>query len=54
MLYWVAQGKTNAETGTILGLKPATAKHYVERLLAKLGCENRTAAARTALETLGG
>ena len=54
VLYWVAQGKTNAETGTILGLKPTTAKHYVERLLAKLGCENRTAAARTALETLGG
>ena len=51
MLGWVAQGKTNGEIAIILGLAPGTVKFYVERILAKLDCETRTAAARTALET---
>ena len=51
-LFWVAQGKTNAEIGIILDLAPATVKGYVERLLARLNCPTRTAAARTALEAL--
>ncbi len=51
VLGWVAQGKTNGEIAIILGLAPGTVKFYVERILAKLGCETRTAAARMALET---
>lgn len=51
VLGWVAQGKTNAEIAIILGLASGTVKFYVERILARLGCETRTAAAHTALET---
>ena len=51
VLGWVAQGKTNGEIAIILGLATGTVKFYVERILTKLGCETRTAAARTALET---
>ncbi len=51
VLGWVAQGKTNGEIAIILGLASGTVKFYVERILTKLGCETRTAAARTALET---
>ena len=52
VLGWVTQGKTNGEIAIILGLAPGTVKFYVERILAKLGCETRTAAAHTALETI--
>ncbi|MEO5718649.1 MAG: helix-turn-helix transcriptional regulator [Chthoniobacterales bacterium] len=51
VLGWVAQGKTNGEIAIILGLATGTVKFYVERILTKLGCETRTAAARSALET---
>ena len=50
VLNWVAQGKTNGEIAIILGLAAGTVKFYVERILGKLGCETRTAAARIALE----
>ena len=53
VLWWISQGKTNREIAIILELSPLTAKIHVERILAKLGCETRTAAARTALEALG-
>lgn len=52
VLAWVAEGKTNGEIATILGLTPGTVKFYVERILAKLGCETRTAAARVAMEAI--
>ncbi|MEO8044315.1 MAG: helix-turn-helix transcriptional regulator [Spartobacteria bacterium] len=52
VLGWVAQGKTNSEIAIILGLAPGTVKFYVERILTKLGCETRTAAAHTALEAV--
>jgi DNA-binding CsgD family transcriptional regulator len=54
VLSWVAQGKTNGEIAIILGLAPGTVKFYVERILGKLGCETRTAAARVALEAITG
>ena len=41
----IAEGKTNLEIATILGISLSTAKQHVERVLAKLGVENRTAAA---------
>lgn len=42
---WVAEGKTNLEIATILHMKVRTVEKHVERLLVKLGTENRTAAA---------
>lgn len=45
VLHWLAEGKSNAEIATILGIASGTAKQHVERILAKLGVENRTAAA---------
>ena len=45
VLRWVAQGKTNWEIGTILGLSRRTAEKHVEHILHKLGVENRTTAA---------
>lgn len=44
VLYWVAQGKTNAETATILNIAPGTVKIHLEKIYQKLGVENRTAA----------
>lgn len=48
VLYWVAQGKTNAEAAGILNIAPGTVKVHLERIYQKLGVENRTAAARLA------
>lgn len=42
---WIAQGKTNPEIAQILGISRSTVKIHVEHILAKLGVENRTAAA---------
>ncbi|MEP6668967.1 MAG: LuxR C-terminal-related transcriptional regulator [Chthoniobacter sp.] len=45
VLRWLAEGKSNSEISIILGLTAGTTKLHVERILAKLGVENRTAAA---------
>ena len=39
--YWVAQGKTNPEIAIILGASPRTIDKHMERILARLGVENR-------------
>lgn len=52
ILFWVAQGKTNAEIGMILEISPATAKKHLENIYGKLGTENRASATLRALETL--
>jgi DNA-binding CsgD family transcriptional regulator len=44
VLEWIAAGKTNAEIGIILGVSVHTVKRHVERVLEKLGVENRRAA----------
>jgi DNA-binding CsgD family transcriptional regulator len=44
VLFWVARGKTNPETGSILNIAPSTVGKHLERIYAKLGVENRTAA----------
>jgi DNA-binding CsgD family transcriptional regulator len=49
VLTWIAQGKTNDEIGTILGLSRRTAEKHVEHILHKLGVENRTTAARAVI-----
>lgn len=53
ILSWVVQGKTNPETGIILGIQLTTVKKHLESIYAKLGVENRTAAVTLALEKLG-
>ena len=52
VLFWVAQGKTNAEIGLILDAAASTVKKHVERILEKLEVENRQSAALRAVETL--
>ena len=39
--YWVAQGKTNPEIAVILGASPRTIDKHMERILERLGLENR-------------
>jgi DNA-binding CsgD family transcriptional regulator len=53
VLYWLVQGKTNPEIGTILHLRPSTVQTYVIRLYQKLGVETRNAATLHVLERLG-
>jgi DNA-binding CsgD family transcriptional regulator len=45
VLYWVAQGKSNEEIGIILGIATQTVKGHLKPLFARLGVENRAAAA---------
>lgn len=52
VLYWIAQGKTNAEIAIILGASPRTIDKHVEQLLERLGVENRLAAAAQANDVL--
>lgn len=53
VLYWLIQGKTNPEIGTILSLSSRTVQTYLERVYQRLGVETRMAAAMQALESLG-
>lgn len=50
--YWVAQGKTNPEIAMILGASPRTIDKHMERILARLGVENRGSLIVTAGELL--
>lgn len=54
VLLWVAQGKTNAETGIILAMSEGTVRKHLEHVFQKLGVENRTGACLCALEILSG
>ncbi len=51
-LLWLAQGKTNADIATILGITESTVKKHVQEIFEKLGVETRGAATVRALETL--
>jgi len=51
-LLWLAQGKTNADIATILGITESTIKKHVQEIFEKLGVETRGAAAVRALEVL--
>lgn len=42
---WLAQGKANSEIAIILQMRVRTVEKHLERILVKLGVENRTAAA---------
>ncbi len=51
-LLWLAQGKTNGDIATILGITEATVKKHVLEIFGSLGVETRTAASLRALEIL--
>ncbi len=53
VLLWIARGKSNRDVAEILGLSPRTVNKHLEQIYAKLGVENRTAAAAVALSALG-
>jgi DNA-binding CsgD family transcriptional regulator len=50
---WLAKGKTNGEIAVILGASPRTVEKHVEKVLEKLGVENRTAAAVMLSDSFG-
>jgi ATP/maltotriose-dependent transcriptional regulator MalT len=52
VLLWIAQEKSNADIGTILGCAENTVKVHIARFFEKLGFENRNAATSQALEVL--
>jgi DNA-binding NarL/FixJ family response regulator len=52
VLLWTAQGKTNVEIGTILGMSDLTVKQHLGHVFEKLGVEGRNAATLRALEIL--
>ncbi|MFO1501671.1 MAG: response regulator transcription factor [Verrucomicrobiota bacterium] len=52
VLLWVAQGKTNADIATILGISESTVKKHLLEIFENLGVETRSAATLRALEVL--
>ncbi|MDX1819061.1 MAG: DNA-binding response regulator [Marinobacter sp.] len=52
VLLWIANGKTNREIGQILEMSPRTVNKHLEQVFRKLGVENRTAAAASAIRVL--
>lgn len=52
VLFWIAEGKSNAEIGVILLIALRTVKKHIEHIFPKLGVENRTCAAARASEVL--
>jgi DNA-binding NarL/FixJ family response regulator len=54
VLLWVAQGKTNPEIASILGIAESTVKKHMLEVMQALSVETRTAATLRALEVLSG
>ena len=52
VLFWISEGKTNPEIAVILDTATNTVKRHSQAVFDKLGVENRTVAARIAMETL--
>lgn len=53
VLRWIAEGKSNREAAMLLEISVRTVEKHVENVFAKLGVDNRNAALRTVLDTLG-
>jgi len=51
-MLWLAQGKTNSDIATILGITESTVKKHVQEIFEKTGVETRGAATVRALEML--
>ncbi|MEP3562076.1 MAG: response regulator [Marinobacter sp.] len=52
VLLWIANGKTNREIAQILEMSPRTVNKHLEQVFRKLGVENRTSAAASAIRLL--
>ena len=52
VLAWIARGKPNRDIAEILGLSPRTVNKHLEQIYAKIGVENRAAAAAIAVRAL--
>ena len=52
VLLWVAQGKTNGDIASILGISESTVKKHLLEIFQQLGVETRSAATLRALEVL--
>ncbi len=52
VVLWVAQGKSNVDVATILGMSDKTVKKHLGNVFEKLGVESRTAATLRAIEAL--
>ncbi len=52
VLDWIAKGKTNREIALILEMSPRTVNKHLEQIFKKLEVDNRTCAARKAIESL--
>lgn len=52
VLLWVAQGKSNGDVATILGMSEKTVKQHLGSVFQKIGVEGRTAASLRAVEVL--
>lgn len=52
VVLWIARGKANRDIAEILNLSPRTVNKHLEQIFAKLGVENRTAAAAIAVRAL--
>jgi DNA-binding NarL/FixJ family response regulator len=53
VLVWLGRGKSNRDIAEILVLSPRTVNKHLELIYAKLGVENRAAAAAIAVRTAG-
>lgn len=54
VLLWISRGKANRDIAQILDLSPKTVNKHLEQIYAKLGVENRAAAAAKAVRALQG
>ncbi len=54
VLHWIGEGKSNRETGDLLGISPRTVEGHCENLFTKLGVESRYAAAAVARDQRSG
>lgn len=52
ILLWMAQGKSNADIGTLCGISFGTVKKHANHIFEKLGVEGRTSATLRAVEVL--
>jgi DNA-binding NarL/FixJ family response regulator len=53
VLLWIGHGKGTKDIAEILGMSPRTVQKHLEQIYAKLGVENRAAAAAIAIRTVG-
>ncbi|MCQ4160889.1 DNA-binding response regulator [Roseomonas sp. GC11] len=53
VLLWIGRGKSNRDIAEILMMSPRTVNKHLEGIFAKLGVENRAAAAALAVRVLG-